>query len=155
MSFQISALRAALFADLPSLSGQQLAARHIQKSIVDAYPGAPCRVSLEDAQIGETVYLLNFTHHDQATPFKSSHAIFVRETAVPAHPTPDEIPTSLSTRLLSVRAFNTAHNMINADITEGIALAEMIEDMFGDENIRYLHVHYARPGCYAARVDRT
>jgi len=26
--------------------------------------------------------------------------------------------------------------------------------LLGDPRADYLHVHYARPGCYAARIDR-
>lgn len=154
MTFQISALPAAQFQNLARLDADTLAARHIKKQVVDTCPGFPCRVTLQDAQIGETVYLLNFTHHDHPTPYQASHAIFVRENAVQAEPAVDEIPVSISSRLLSVRAFNEDHDMINADVLEGIELAAMIETMFSDQAVRYLHLHNAKPGCYAARVDR-
>lgn len=154
MTFQISALDADILADLHDLSDQQLKTQNIQKMTVDAYPGFPCRISLEDAQIGETVYLLNFTHHDQETPYKASHAIFVREGAITARPEPGEIPQSLGSRLLSVRAFNESHNMVDADVVEGSDLAFSIGALFADRKVNYLHIHNARPGCYAARVDR-
>ncbi|NNC36541.1 MAG: DUF1203 domain-containing protein [Hyphomonadaceae bacterium] len=154
MSFQISALPAAHFKELAALSDSELGARNIQKKTVESHPDYPCRVSLEDAEIGETIYLLNFTHHDQATPYKASHAIFVREGVEQAHPMTDEIPRSLSSRLLSVRAYDAHHDMVDADVCDGRQLGTKISTFFADSAVVYLHLHNARPGCYAARVDR-
>ena len=78
MTFQIRALPAGQFAHLTQLSDAELAAQNIHKRVVDAHPGYPCRVSLQDADIGETVFLLHHCHHDEATPYRASHAIFVR-----------------------------------------------------------------------------
>jgi hypothetical protein len=30
----------------------------------------------------------------------------------------------------------------------------LIEHQFAQPKTQYLHIHFARPGCYAARVDR-
>ncbi len=154
MSFQIIALPADQFSHLASLCKTERTAQNIQKIIADSPDGFPCRVSLQDAKVGETVYLLNYAHHDEATPYRSTHAIFVREGGRQAHPAIGDIPPSIARRLLSVRAFDRSHDMINADIVEGSKLAPMIKTMFKDPEASYLHLHNARPGCYAARVNR-
>jgi len=154
MSFQITALPGEKFAGLRDLSPEQLEQRGIRKVTADCVPGYPCRVSLHDAAIGESLFLLNYVHHDEATPYRSSHAILVREAARQAYPAVGEIPEVLAVRIISVRAFDRAHDMIDADIVDGGMLADRITAMLENENAAYLHLHYAKPGCFAVRVDR-
>ena len=103
---------------------------------------------------GEPVLLLNYEHQPAASPYRSSHAIFVREHAREATPGVNEIPEVLSRRLLSVRGFDAHGCIAKADVVEGAALKETIADFFESSEIAYLHVHNAKYGCYAARVDR-
>jgi hypothetical protein len=154
MSFQISGLPLARFAPLFSMSDEALAAFQIERRIADRKPGFPCRVSLQDAEPGERVLLLNYAHQPASTPYRSNHAIFVRESAVEAAPEVGEIPQVIRLRLISVRAFDAADMMVDADVVQGAELAPVIERMFGDGRVAYLHLHNAKPGCYAARVDR-
>lgn len=44
--------------------------------------------------------------------------------------------------------------MIDADLAEGPEAERTIERMLADPGVAYLHAHYARPGCFAARIDR-
>ena len=154
MNFQISGLPLAQFAPLFSLSDEQLQAHNAVRRIADRNPGFPCRVSLRDAEPGESVLLLNYEHHAVATPYRSSHAIYVRENARQATLAVGEIPPVLSSRLLSVRAFDGAGFMVGADVVQGAELAPAISKFFSDSAVAYLHLHNAKPGCYAARVDR-
>jgi Protein of unknown function (DUF1203) len=154
MSFRISGLPLARFAPLFSMSDDALAAFQIERRIADRKPGYPCRVSLQDAEPGERVLLLNFAHHSVHNPYRSNHAIFVRERAIEAAPRLDEIPEVIRLRLISVRAFDAADMMMDADVVHGRELAPMIERMLADQRVAYLHLHNAKPGCYAARVDR-
>lgn len=154
MGFQVKALSASLFSHLSGLTSDELIARGVRKVIADVSPGFPCRVSLKDAAVGETLYLLNFAHHDEDTPYRSTHAIFVRENAEQARPAVDELPEVLTSRLISVRAFNHAHDMVNADVVAGQDLRGAITAMFENDEVAYLHLHNAKPGCFAARVDR-
>jgi hypothetical protein len=41
-----------------------------------------------------------------------------------------------------------------ADIVEGARAEGLIATLFEDPDIAYLHAHYAKWGCYAARIDR-
>ncbi len=155
MSYTIAGLPLDLFAPLFGLSDDDLARRGISHAIVDAKPGFPCRITLEDAEPGERVYLLNFEHQPARTPYRSSHAIFVREAANTTATYVDEVPESLRIRLLSVRAFDTGGTMLDADVAQGVKLEPLIERFLADPSVAYLHVHNAKRGCYAARIDRS
>jgi len=154
MTFTIQALPAEPYSDFKTMSEADLAQRGIQRIIAETKASYPCRVSLEDAEIGETVYLLNHTHHDVSTPYRAAHAIFVREDAVQAQLEIDEIPNAIAIRLISLRGFNRAGNMIDADVVNGTALSQKIPAMLSNQEIAYVHLHHAKPGCFAARVER-
>lgn len=154
MSFQIHALPAARFADLFVLSDADLHARNARRLVVSAHPGTPCRVSMVDAEVGETVILANFTHQPANTPFRACHAVFVREGAAQASFATGEVPAVLRTRLISVRLFDSDHIMIDADVVEGPALADALETAFEAADVDYVQLHYAKPGCFAAHATR-
>jgi hypothetical protein len=154
MDFRVSGLPLAPFAPLFSLTDEELAARQIVRRIADERPGFPCRVSLKDAEPGERLLLLNYEHLSVASPYRATHAIYVREQATEARPEVNEIPEVLAVRLLSLRAFDDAGMMRSADVVHGKDIVPVIERMFGDEQVAYIHVHNAKPGCFAARIDR-
>lgn len=154
MSFRITGLPAALFRPLYGLSDAALLARGVRRCVADRKPGFPDRIELRDAEPGETLLLLNYMHQPAANPYRASHAIFVREGAECTWDRIDEVPALLRSRLLSVRAFDADDLMIDADVVDGAALETLIERSFADRRAAYLHLHYARRGCYAARVER-
>jgi hypothetical protein len=154
MPFQIHALPAQPFAALSALSDADLSARLVQRQLVDKQPGYPCRVSLEDAQVGETVYLLHYTHQAAATPFRASHAIYVREGVASTTVPRGEVPQMIRSRIISLRAFDATGMMVDADLAEGDAVATRIEALLQHPDTDYLHLHFAKQGCFAARVSR-
>ncbi|MDF7777753.1 DUF1203 domain-containing protein [Sphingomonas sp. AOB5] len=154
MSWRITGLPQERFAHLFGLSDDALAAHGVVRVNAASKPGYPCRVTLEDAEAGESLLLLNYEHLPEETPYRSRHAIFVREGAEATAEFADEVPEQLATRLLSVRAFDGRHMMTDADVIEGVELARLIDRFFADPAVAYLHVHNARRGCFAARVDR-
>jgi hypothetical protein len=154
VDFQVTALDAEQFRELHGLDDAALARRGVERQVVDEKPGFPCRVSLVDAEIGETVLLFNFKHQPADTPYRSSHAIFVREGAETAKPAKNEVPELLKIRTLSVRAFDEEGMMLDADVVDGENLADLIHRLFHNRSVEYLHVHNAGRGCYAAAINR-
>ena len=152
--FQIVAISREYFEHLFSMSDAELSEHDARRMIVDSNPGFPCRVSLTDAEVGETVILAHYEHHDFHSPYQSSGPIFVRETAQTAKLEVNEIPVMLRHRLLSVRAYNEKAMMKSAKVVEGQALEETIRHFFSDSKIAYLHVHNAAPGCFNCVVQR-
>lgn len=153
MAYAVTSLPAEPFATLFAMDDTALAAHGARRVVADVAKGFPCRVSLDDAEPGETLILVNYEHQSAPTPFRASHAVFVRENVQPVA-TVDEMPPALRRRLLSLRAFDESGMMIAADITEGVVAERLIATMFEDPKIAYLHAHYAKWGCYAARIDR-
>ena len=154
MTFRIHALDPAPFAPLFALSDEALRERGACRVVAETSPGYPCRVSLADARPGETLLLTRFEHQPADTPYRASHAIFVREDATRAEPEIDEVPDALASRLLSLRAFDARHFLVAADVVEGHALGPRLEAMLDDSRVGYVHLHHAKQGCYAARVTR-
>jgi hypothetical protein len=154
MSFQIHALPAQDFTAMFAMSDAALAQRNACRVAVTESSGTPCRVSLADAEVGETVLLLNHQHQPAQSPYQASHAIFVREGVPEAKPAPDEVPMVIQTRLISLRLFDENHMMVNADVVHGTEIAQAITAAFANEDVCYAHLHFAKPGCFAARVTR-
>lgn len=155
MGFQISALDVDQFVHLFGNDDETLAQSGVTRIVVDKNPGYPCRVSLQDVEAGESALLLNYEHLAVATAFRSCHAIYVREWAEQARPVENEVPGFLRQRLLSVRAFDGDGMMIDADVVDGEELEALIESMLANDLVSYLHIHNAKPGCYAAMVERS
>jgi hypothetical protein len=152
--FLITPLAAEMFRPLMALDDDALAARGMRRVIADEKPGFPCRVSLEDAEPGERVLLLPFTHHEVDTPYRGTGPIFVREAASTATLRLNQVPELLRRRLLSVRAYDRDAMMVESDVAEGRGLATLVARMFTNPAIAYLHVHNAKPGCFNCRIDR-
>jgi len=153
-SFRISGLPAARFAHLFGLGDAELASQGIMRYIADAKPGFPDRIELRDLEPGEAALLLNYIHQDADTPYRASHAIFVREGASEAYDRIGEVPEVLRVRPLSLRAFNAGGLMLDADLVDGTQVETMIERLFANSDAEYIQAHYAKRGCYAARIDR-
>lgn len=154
MSFRLTGLSPEPFRSLFGLDAAELARHGVQRLSVDAFPGFPDRIELRDAELGETVLLLNYEHQPAPTPYRAAHAIFVREGATVAFDAIDTVPDALRRRTLSLRAFDAAHLMVDADLVEGAEVERLIERLLASPQVAYLHAHYARRGCYAARIER-
>ena len=154
MSFQIHALPAEHYTPLFQLSDTELAARNMQRQTVRSSPGTPCRVSMNDAKVGETVILLNYEHQPANSPYRAAHAIFVREGAQHTQPDVGVVPEVIRSRLISLRLFDDSHMMVDADVLDGHAVAEALNAAFLNPAIAYVHLHNAKPGCFAASVTR-
>ena len=154
MSFRITGLSPDLFRYLFGLSDEELSKHSARRHVADEKPSYPDRIELRDAEPGETLILVNYVHQPTANPYRASHAIFVREGAVTAYDRADEIPESMRLRSLSLRAFDIDDLMIDADLVEGRELEVVIDRFFANPAVAYIHAHYAKRGCYAARIDR-
>lgn len=154
MSFRITGLAAEPFRHLFGLADAELRKHGAVRYIADKKPGYPDRIEVRDAEPGETVLLLNYTHQPADNPYRASHAIFVREGANAAYEGVDEIPEAMRARVISLRAFDANDLMIDADVVDGRELENVIERFLADTRVAYMHAHYAKRGCYAARIDR-
>jgi hypothetical protein len=153
MSFRIVGLDPAPFAPLHALDAEALAREGAARVRVVQEHAAPCRISLDDAAPGEHVILLSFAHQDAQTPYRQQGPIFVRETSARFDGV-NVVPPALSRRTLSLRGFDAYGMMADADLVDGAKAATLIASLFANPAIAYIHAHYARRGCFAARIDR-
>lgn len=154
MAFRISGLSPEPFRHLYGLSDTELAKHGAKRYVVDKPTGYPDRIEMRDASPGETVLLINHVSQPADTPYRATHAIFVREGAEQTYTQVDEVPDVIRLRLMSLRAFDKAGMMLDADVVEGKDIEAVIERFFANPDIDYIHAHNAKRGCYAGRIDR-
>ena len=154
MNYQLRGLEPALFEKLFDLDDAALKERGMRRMRSDKPVGFPCRISLEDAPVGEDVLLLPFTHQDSRSPYRASGPIFVRRGRAQAARIVNSLPTYLTLRPLSIRAYDAADEMVDAEVVDGPNAAPLIERYLARADVAYLHIHFARRGCFACRVDR-
>ena len=154
MDFRITGLNPDEFRHLFGLSDDELAKFGARRYIADTVPGFPDRIELRDAEPGEAVILVNHTHQPADTPYRASHAIFVLDGAGEVYDCVNEVPDVLRPRVISLRAFDTAHMIVDAELVQGAEIEPAIERLLGDPEVAYIQAHYATRGCYAARIER-
>jgi hypothetical protein len=154
MSFRVTGLPAEPFRSLYGLSDQELARRGVKRYIADKKPGFPDRIEMRDAEIGEALLLLNHVCQPANTPYRATHAIFVREGAENTYDRVGEIPQVMRTRLLSLRAYDAEGMMLDADVVEGKEVESVIARFFRSPHVAYIHAHNAKRGCYSGRIER-
>jgi hypothetical protein len=119
--------------------------------VADKPSSFPCRRCLHDAEPGEAMLLLSYEPFLGASPYAGPGPIYIHERD--CKPFAGEgLPEQLTRRLLSVRAYDERHMLVDAEVTEGAELEAVADRLLGGE-AAYLHVHNARPGCFAARIE--
>ena len=117
--------------------------------------GLPCRRCLADSKPGEQLNLMSYDPFpvDAVSPYRGSGPIFVH-----AHECSvfngDVLPQTQLNRLMSLRAYNDKHMMINADVADGHTIEKVAQEMLADEKTKYINVHNAKHGCYAVTIGR-
>lgn len=135
-------------------STKELAAKSIFRKQITQADGAPCRLSLADLEPGESVLLLNYQHLPETSPFQSSHAIYVGENRKDVRLSVNEVPEVMQCRLLSVRFFGQHQMLLDAEVVDGMELSNTLDEGFQRHDISFVDIHYAKPGCWAARAHR-
>jgi len=154
MAFRITGLSPEPFRRLFGLPDDELATQSVKRYVADRPQAFPCRIEMRDAAPGETVLLLNHVCQPADTPYRASHAIFVREGAAVAYDQIDDVPAVMRARLLSLRAFDADGMMLDADVVEGAAIEPLIARLLANADVSYIHAHNAKRGCYSGRIDR-
>jgi hypothetical protein len=153
MSYVVRGLDPTPYLPLFGLSEEELAKRDIIRMTVDS-PTFPCRVSLTDRAIGETVLLLNHVSHDVANAYRASHAIFVTEAEQDAAEYADRVPPVFEKRVLSLRGFDKDGMMAEAVLTQPGDADAGIRKLFANPKVETIHAHNATRGCFSARIER-
>jgi hypothetical protein len=153
-SFRLVGLSYDSFAPLFELPESELAARGMRRVIADQNPGYPCRVSLRDSEPGEELLLLTYAHQPARSPYNASGPIYVRRNAERKVEPAGTVPEVVTRRLISVRAYDGEHLIVDADVCAGGDVAGVINRFFARPEVAYVHLHNARRGCFSCAVER-
>ena len=153
-SFQVVGVDHEQFQSLFSLTDEQLNEYSAKRCYATESPGYPCRITLEDARVGEELLLLPYLHQSAATPYRASGPIFIRRDVKQRKSPVGELPAYVTSRLMSVRAYDAAHMMVAASVCDGLAAAAEIQGYFTRDDVAYIHLHNAKQGCFSALVLR-
>ena len=152
--WRLSGLDPASFEPLFALPDDELLRLGARRRTATDTPGFPCRVSLEDAPVGAELLLLPYEHHPAASPYRASGPIYVRKGAARRDLQPGEVPSYVTGRLISVRAYDAGAMMIAASVCEGTGVAAALDEVFADPAVAYVHLHNAKRGCFSCAVSR-
>ncbi len=152
--FLITGLDATRFMALFTLGDARLRERAIVRRVADASPGYPCRVSLQDAALGDELLLLHHEHHAVPSPYRAAGPIFVRRGAAPAALAVNEVPEVVLRRQISLRAYDAGHLMRSGEVCDGPLVAAALRRLFADRQVAYVHLHNAKQGCYSCAAQR-
>jgi len=154
MDFRITGLSPEPFKPVFQLDADALSAIGAQRVFADDASGYPRRVSLAHALPGEELILMSYQHQPGHSPYRAAGPVFARKSALNAFDAVNVVPEPVRVRLLSVRAYDRDDMIVEAEVVEGNVIEALIERYFERDDVAYLHLHYARRGCYACRVDR-
>lgn len=153
--FVYHGLDAAPFRHLFDLDAAGLAAVHAVRVTADEPDAYPCRLTLEDAEPGAELILCNHTHLGLASPYAARGPVYVGRAGLDRGTVATRrVPGAIRRRLLSVRAYDGRGMMVAGEVVEGTALEPVLERLFTASETAFVHLHFARRGCYAARVER-
>ncbi|HEX6374900.1 MAG TPA: DUF1203 domain-containing protein [Allosphingosinicella sp.] len=154
MTYRIEGLDRDAYAGLLGLSDEALAERGARRVTADSKPGFPCRVTLEDAEPGESLILFNHVSHDVPNPYRSAYAVYVREIAGEPARFLDETPPVFDGRALGLRGFDADGMLRGALLALPGEADAKIRALFERPEIAAIHAHNAAAGCFAARIVR-
>lgn len=154
MTYRITGLPRASFTRYFSMSDAELGKVGARRLIADADRGFPCRVSLVDAQQGEPVLLINFESNSAPNPYRTAHAIYVREEARDCAPLVDRLPDVFEGRTLSLRGFDIEDELVGAELAAPGEVEAAIAALFRMPQVACIHAHNAAYGCFAALIER-
>lgn len=154
MSFRLSGIDPSPYASLFGLPDEALSRLGAARCVADSASGYPCRASLEDARVGDELLLLTHEHQPAGSPYRASGPIFVRRDASQAVLAPGIVPPYVRNRLISLRAYDAAHWMVDASVHDGPDVAAELRRMLADPAVTYVHLHNARRGCFSCVAHR-
>lgn len=121
---------------------------------VDEPNSYPCRRCLTDAEVGEQALLISYDPFLADSVYRGEGPIFIHAENCKAFGGEPAVPEQLRSRLLSLRAYDGHQMMSASEVIEGRDLEVTVDRLFADETVAFIHAHNARPGCFAARIDR-
>ena len=119
----------------------------------DSPRGYPCRHCLRWAQPGERMILFPFASVPPGRPYSESGPIFVHADPCERYRATEEYPADFREGRV-VRAYNSQHNMIAAEVANGVGPEALIERFLQMPETVFIHVRSVSRGCYTMEIER-
>src|SRR3954470_14750109 len=121
--------------------------------IADGPRAYPCRHCLKWATPGERMILFPFASVPAGYPYSESGPIFVHADPCERYRKTDEYPADFREGR-AVRAYNSQHDMIAAELANGLGPEALIERFLQMPETAFIQVRSASRGCYTMGIER-
>jgi len=113
----------------------------------------PCRRCLTRAAAGEHMLLLSYDPFTQHSPYAGPGPVYIHTEPCQRHRgAAGAMPAQVAGSLLSLRGYDERAMLVDADVVEAAQACARVRTLL-DDGAAFVHVHFARPGCFAFRVD--
>ena len=119
----------------------------------DSPRGYPCRHCLRWAEPGERLILFPFTAIPAGRPYSETGPIFVHADPCERYRAVEEYPAEFREGR-AVRAYDSQHNMIAAEVANGVGPEALIERFLQMPETAFIHVRSVSRGCYTMGIER-
>lgn len=121
--------------------------------ITDVPQAYPCRHCLKWGNVGERMVLFPFASIPPGHPYSESGPIFVHADPCERYCATDEYPADFREGR-AVRAYNSQHEMIAAEVANGLGPEVLIERFLQMPETAFIHIRSATRGCYTMGIER-
>jgi hypothetical protein len=121
--------------------------------LADSPRGYPCRHCLRWALPGERMILFPFAAIPAGHPYSETGPIFVHADPCERYRTTDQYPANFREGRV-VRAYNSQHDMIAAEVANGAGPEALIERFLQMPETAFIHVRSVSRGCYTMEIER-
>jgi hypothetical protein len=119
----------------------------------DSPRGYPCRHCLRWAQLGERMILFPFAAIAPGRPYSEIGPVFVHANRCERYRATEEFPAEFRQGRV-LRAYNSQHDMIAAEVANGAGPEAVIERFLQKPETAFVHVRSAIHGCFTMEVER-
>ncbi len=115
----------------------------------------PCRSCLTVFVPGEGRILFSYAPNQYDHPYNEIGPIYIHERGCQPYADHNAFPLELRTRRpITLRCYASDGKMRDGELVGQHPVEEVIEKLFENPQIEYLHARTASVGCYIARIER-
>lgn len=125
-------------------------------SVATENDSGPCRSCLTVFRPGEGRLLFSYAPNDYDHPYNEVGPVYIHEQECRPYDDHHEFPRELRTRRpLVLRCYGEAGILVDGVLVGDRPVEDVIESLFRNSEVKYLHARTATVGCYIARIERT
>ncbi|MGE0126978.1 MAG: DUF1203 domain-containing protein [Blastocatellales bacterium] len=118
----------------------------------------PCRSCLRPFIPADMRILFSYSPNDSDTPYSEIGPIYIHENECEPYQDvyrfPEEIEADNVSFPLTLRCYDSNQIMVHAELARGKNLEGLIESLFENPGVEYLHARNAEYGCFIAKIER-